>query len=459
MTTLELVGAGLEVPLVTGGTTRYVNLDYAASTPALVGVVRAVEALLPFYSSVHRGTGFTSVVSTEAYEGAREAVRAFFGVPEGHTVVFTRNTTDSLNLLAAALPAGTHVLSFASEHHANLLAWRREGIGVELLPISDDAAGCVALAEEHLRRHRTDLLAVTGASNVTGEIWPVAELARVAHEHGARIAVDAAQLAPHVPVDVGALGVDYLAASGHKMYAPFGAGVLIGSPHWLGDGPPLLRGGGAVRFVTADDVVWADLPDRQEAGSPNVVGAHAFGAALCELGEYGMDRVERHDVDLGASLRRRLAEVDGVEVYRLWPDDAPRTGTALFNVRGHHHSLVAAALSAEHGIGVRHGCFCAHPLIGRLLDVSEETVAEVLARMRSGVREPLAGAVRASVGVGSTEEDVERLVDALGALVEEGPRAAYAVDAGSGEYVLEHDDRPRPAVGPKLAAPGGATRR
>lgn len=450
MSELVLVGADEVVPLADGTTARYVNLDYAASTPASTGVLKAVERFAPYYSSVHRGAGFKSLVSTEVYEAAREAVRDFFVAPRSHSVVFTRNTTESLNLLAAALPAGSSVVTFASEHHANLLSWQRLGISVRILPIPCDESAALDLARGALESGRADLLAVSGASNVTGELWPLDALARLAHEHGAEIVVDAAQLAPHVPIDMTGSGIDYLAASAHKMYAPFGTGVLIGTGHWLDRAEPLLRGGGAVRFVTTDEVQWADLPDRDEAGSPNVVGAYAFAVALGELSDYGMARVQEHDASLGAYARERLAGVSGVTVHRLWPETAPRTAVAAFSVAGYHHSLVAAYLSAEHGIGIRHGCFCAHPLVARLLGMSDSDVSNVADTLRATGQTPSVGTLRASMGIGSSETDVDLLVDALWRLVKQGPSASYDLDAASGEYLLRDDRRPRPDLGLQL---------
>jgi selenocysteine lyase/cysteine desulfurase len=449
---LRLVGAEVEVPLVTGETKRYVNLDYAASAPALQAVHDAVEELLGWYSSVHRGAGFKSRASTAAYEGARESIRRFVSARDDHAVIITRNTTDSINLLAGTLPEGTHVVAFAGEHHANLLPWKR--IGVRYLPVPESPAKALeslaATLEELPHCEDPHLVAVTGASNVTGEIWPLAEIARVAHENGARLLVDAAQLAPHAPIDMQRDGIDFLALSGHKLYAPYGAGALIGERDWLSSGDPFLRGGGAVKLVTIEDTVWAELPDRQEAGSPNVVGAVALGVACDTLAAAGMDRVAEEERELAAHARKELSTVDGFQHYRVWPDDHPRTGLLTFNLAGVPYDLLAAVLSAEHGIGIRHGCFCAHPLMVRLLKVADDEVGRLMDEMRAGHHERLPGAARMSLGLGSTAADVDALADALRAIAADGPRWTYSVNPGSSEYEPDPDPRPLPPLPMRL---------
>ena len=296
---LRTVGQGLTVPLVTGGVRHYANLDHSASAPCLVAVKEAVDALLPWYSSVHRGAGFPSRVATAAYEGARDAVLDLVGAPAGDTVVFTRHITEAINVLANALPEDAGV---AGEHHADLLPWLRGRATVLPVPASPDEA--VGLLDDALvaARGEVGLVAVTGASNVTGEIWPYAEIAEIAHRHGARLLLDAAQLAPHRPIDMAAAGVDYLALSGHKLYAPFGAGVLVGRPDWLADREPLLAGGGAVRYVTVDSVLWAEPPDRHKAGSPNVVGAVALGVGAGRCRRWGWRQWRR---STSSSVTRR----------------------------------------------------------------------------------------------------------------------------------------------------------
>lgn len=423
---VRLVGADLRVCCADGLTRRYVNLDYAASTPALPEVWDAVRAFVPWYSSVHRGTGVKSQVATEALEGARDAVGEFVGASERDAVILVRNTTEAINVLSASLPPGTRVLSTPVEHHANMLPWRRHDL--QVLPFPQSADDLCAACERALSaaRPRIDLVAVTGASNVTGEVWPLARLADIAHRHGARLFVDAAQLAAHRPIDMAAMGIDFLAFSGHKLYAPFGAGALVGERGALGDAAPLLQGGGAVDLVTLDDVLWAQAPDRHEAGSPNVVGAVALGAACRALRGLGMDAVAAHERTLSERLRAGLAGVEGIELLALWPQDGvDRVGVASFNLDGYRHPLLAAVLSAEHGIGIRHGCFCAHPLITRLLEVSGRDVDRLRTELMAGRRPQLPGAVRASLGLGTTSEDVDRLIAALEDIVSRGPRLRY----------------------------------
>lgn len=440
-----LLGADVEVPLVTGGWRRYVNLDYAASAPPFLEVSQAVANFLPYYSSVHRGAGYKSRVSTAAYEAARDALHRFFSARAQDVVIFTRNTTDSINLLASALPPRASVVTFASEHHANLLPWRRDAVGVTYLPPPRSAREAVEALGAHLALGaRTDLVSVTGASNVTGELWPVREITRLAHRHGARVLLDAAQLAPHSPISMEDLEVDYMAASGHKLYAPFGAGVLIGRSDWLRQMEPFLRGGGAVDFVTTSDVLWSELPERQEAGSPNVVGAVALAEATRVLERYGMGRLGAEELSLATHAWSALRTVPDIELYGLWDADAPRIGVSLFNLRGYDHSQLATILSAEYAIGVRHGCFCAHPLMLELLHVDRSAAASIRARMKAGDKLQVPGAVRLSIGLGTTKADIDYLVDALKAISAEGPRWKYGVDPQTGEYAPMPDPRPWP---------------
>ena len=447
-----LIGSDLEVPLATGGARRYVNLDAAASTPAMVPVVDAVMRALPWYSSVHRGAGFASQVSTRLYEGARETLAGFVGAGPDDSVVFVRNTTDALNTVAACLPlrSGQVVLSTAVEHHANMLPWRRRAPVVALSPPPSSEA-LIAAVGAALRSHDVGVVSITGASNVTGEVFPIAEVARLAHEQGATVVVDAAQLAPHRRIDMAATGIDCLALSGHKMYAPFGAGALLFPRALLADCEPFLAGGGAVEFVTLDDVLWTGLPDRLEAGSPNVLGAVALATAAGVLAELGMEAIAEHERRLLAALEARLGRMPRVTVHRLWHGAAvDRVGVVTFTVEGMHHALVAAALSAEYAIGVRHGCFCAHPYITHLLGVTPAQALEIRDELRRGEHAAIPGAVRASFSIGTEEADIDLLADALEEIISRGPRLSYRQDPSTGDFLPVDDPRRPPELTPYI---------
>ncbi len=432
---LPVLGRDVAVPLVTGGEVTYAALDYAASAPALQRVWDDVAAYAPYYGSVHRGAGYLSQLSTDLFENSRVTVHEFLDCREGDQVVFTRSTTDSLNLLAAVLPAGCQVFVFETEHHASLLPWQ----DAEVTYL--DAPRTPAQAVETLERALADrdpygpaLVCVTGASNVTGEIWPVAELAAAAHAHGARIVLDAAQLAPHHPVSVRELDVDWVAFSGHKLYAPFGSGVLAGRADWLQEAEPYLAGGGASKKVARRvdggvDVEWHTTAARHEAGSPNVIGVYSIAAACKALTEAGFDSLVRREQTLVRTVREGLAEVPAVKVLSLFGDDAPRVGVISFVVEGWNSSHFAAALSAEYGIGVRDGLFCAHPLVRTLLGSDPEEVGECGAPEAEPGERSL-NAIRVSFGAGTPDEHVERFVGAVGELVANGAQWNYRTEGG-----------------------------
>ncbi|MDW5592731.1 aminotransferase class V-fold PLP-dependent enzyme [Conexibacter stalactiti] len=418
---LPVVGQELRVPLVGGGEARYANLDYGATAPALATVAERVTRVLPYYGSVHRGSGLPARVSTALYEQSRQALARFLGARADDEVIFTRNTTDALNLLAGAVPEGAgDVLFLDSEHHANLLPWRRRAHrAVAFAPTLELTLGRL---RDALAAGPVALVAITGASNVTGELLPLERIVALAHGAGARVVVDAAQLAPHVRVDLEALGADYIALSGHKLYAPYGAGALVGRRDWLDAAAPHLAGGGAVREVTWEGTEWHDGPARHEGGTPNLLGAVAIAEACNTLDALPAGALEAHDHSLRELLLARLERLDAVRVARIWADSSAAIGTVAFAVEGYAPAHVGAYLSAEHGVGVRDGRFCAHQLLGRL-----------------GLP---GGALRASFGVGTSADDVERLAEAVERLVREGARRDYA--PGPDGWAPVGDDRPLP---------------
>ncbi|EST34756.1 hypothetical protein N566_18165 [Streptomycetaceae bacterium MP113-05] len=414
---LPVLGDDVLVPVAGGTEVPYAALDQAASAPALRRVWNDVAGYLPYYGSVHRGSGHLSQLSTDLYERSRATVAEFLGCRDDDRVVFTRGTTDSLNLLAALLPDDSRVFVFESEHHAALLPWRRHETTLLDTPRSPQQAVSVLEAALHGGADGPKLVCLAGASNVTGEIWPVRELTRVAHRHGARVVLDAAQYAPHHPVDVAGLDVDWVALSGHKLHAPFGAGVLAGRADWFDASEPYLAGGGASRRVSRDadgalDVEWHTGTARHEAGSPNVVGAYALASACRALAEAGFEGLVRRERALLKVLLDGLAEVPEVRVLSLFGGAAERVGVVSFTVDGWEGTVFADALSAEYGIGVRSGLFCAHPLLRNLLGRERDEGGEC-----GSPPEGALDAVRVSFGAGTPDEHVERFVHAVRTLV------------------------------------------
>lgn len=434
----RVLGVKTEVPLFDGKHVRYVNLDSAASTPPLVRVQQAVDRFAPWYSSVHRGAGYKSRLSTHLYEHAREVVINFTGAsPATHEVIFVRNTTEALNLLShrIILEPGELVLTTRMEHHSNLLPWYRTPH--EFVELTPDGYIDLADLERRLQGHpgKVRLVTVSGASNVTGIIPDMRGIARLAHQYGALIAVDAAQLAPHRALSMEAADeaerIDILAFSGHKLYAPYGAGALVVPTRLFANGQPMLVGGGSACLVTRSNILWTSGADLEEAGSPNVIGVVAMAASLEELMRYGMDRIAEHERELTRYTVKHLQTVPGIHLYgpswdTMLAGKEDRLGVFSFELDGHSYAEIAAVLANEWGIGVRSGCFCAHQYVAFLMGVSETLATEIFDRYIAGLPVDLPGMVRASLGLANTREDIDRLVAGLTAITSGNIHATYA---------------------------------
>lgn len=440
----KIVGIEKLVPLLNGEHVRYVNLDNAASTPMLVPVQEKMNEALAWYSSVHRGSGFKSMLSTELYEEARDILLDFVGAdPSLDVVAFTKNTTEALNRLARVFPfePGDMVLTTGMEHHSNDLPWRA---AAETLHANIKADGSLDLADlkANLEQYsgRIKLVAVTGASNVSGYINPIHDIAEWAHEHGALMLADCAQLMPHRPVDMlphsDPRHLDFVVLSAHKIYAPLGSGALVGPREFFNRCLPDDVGGGTVEIVTLEETTWTGAPERNEAGSPNVIGAVALAASLKFLKSVGMDEIARHEAELTRYALTKLQEIPEVTVYGSKDPEkvTERVGVIPFSLQGYEHGEVASILGFEGGIGVRNGCFCAHPYILRLLGVSDETYRYFYSRVLEHNRADLPGLLRMSFGCYSNEEDVDRLVAMLKKIVRGDVLGEYAVDHRTGNY-------------------------
>lgn len=438
----EVVGIDVQVPLLSGGTRAYVNFDNASSTPTFKPVAEKVDEFLRYYSNVARGTGFKNQVASWAYEESRKVIGRFIGAdPARDAVIVTRNTTESLNRLAALFPFKPDdvVVTTRMEHSSNYLPWRRRArlVQAELNPDGSLNLDDFTTKLNELRG-KVALVTVTGASNVTGWVNPIHRLARLAHEAGARIAVDAAQVAPHRPLDMLPHGdpehLDFVAFSGHKTYAPYGAGVLAGDKSLLRAPEPALVGGGVADIVTPHSAVWRDLPSREEAGTPSVVGAVAMAAAINLLGAVGWDAIIQHETQLTRHALTRLGRIPGVKVYGKTGTDNldDRLGTIAFGVDGKPAQLVAAALACEAGIGARCGQFCAHPYIFRLLGIGDADAEKLYESASCGGLADMPGIVRVSLGLYNNKADVDTLADCLDAIAR-GNHAEYEVDLRTGE--------------------------
>lgn len=440
------VGLDTRVPLLDGSEVPYVNLDNAASTPPLRHVLDKVDGFMNYYSSVHRGTGFKSQLSTHLYEESREQILHYVQAdPAEHVCIFGKNTTEAVNTLAARLMFSEKkriVLVSTMEHHSNDLPWRASAqvIHIGLLPDGRLDENDYDTLLNHYSG-QIALVAVSGASNVTGYINPIHRLAEKAHSAGAYFLADCAQLAPHRRLDMRPLSdpghLDFVTLSAHKMYAPYGSGALVGRRDVFLQGEPGMRGGGQVEIVTLDSVVWSDPPERDEAGSPNVAGAVAMAAAAAKLLEIGMDRVTDHEAELTSYAMKRMAEIEGLHLFgdNAAANARQRLGVIPFNIEGVSHFLVAAVLGHEFGIGVRNGCFCAHPYLLHLLDLREEAAQKVRSDIVNGDRSDMPGLVRVSFGLYNNFSDIDRLITALNNIKSGSYHGKYRQNISTGEYI------------------------
>ncbi|MHB1262365.1 MAG: aminotransferase class V-fold PLP-dependent enzyme [Thermoplasmatota archaeon] len=420
-------------------------LDHGASTHAPQPVIDAVADFLSnHYANVHRGNHALSQEASAAFEDATATLGRFIGAdPETQPICLTGNTTQALDL-AAHLMAGTEGKTIISqaEHHSNDLPHRRRG---DVLRIPVDGSGrllCDAL-RRMLDENDVKLLAVTGASNVTGLMPDVHRLARMAHDAGARILVDAAQLYAHAAIDVKPDGhpehLDFVAAAGHKAYAPLGSAFLAAPADLIDAAPPHVTGGGTVEWVTETGVKHKAGPERHHGGTPNIVGAVAFAASTDYLSKLGMENVRDHEREIVRHALRRFAELTEAGVHLLGPTAATaadhKVGVFAFVMPGMQHGEASKALDRRWGIATRNGCFCAQPLLNQLLGLG---VQPAWTKMADASGADIPGAVRASVGVYNTEAEIDLLIDAVAELAAESkgkPTQAPAVKTRPGPNV------------------------
>ena len=378
-----------------------VYLDNAATTQKPLCVLDAMrDEYLNVNANVHRGVHYLSQQATDLHEAAREKVRQFINAQKTEEIVFTRGTTEAINLVASSfcesqMQAGDEVLVTEMEHHSNIVSWQlqaqKHGIVVKHLPITDEGRLVCCDDIATYLTERTRLVSVAHVSNVLGTVNPVEQIIRMAHEHGIPVLVDGAQSAPHMQIDVQAMDCDFFAFSGHKMYGPTGIGVLYGKEQWLEKLPPYQGGGEMIDKVTWEKTTFERLPFKFEAGTPDYVATHGLATAIDYLNSVGLDAVKAHEEELTRYCMEQLQTIDGMTIYgphMVSGSPADKDAVVSFNVGTIHH-LDMGTLLDRLGIAVRTGHHCAQPLMDRL---------------------GISGTVRASFALYNTKEEIDTLV-------------------------------------------------
>lgn len=371
-----------------------VYLDNGATTQKPRVVVEAMtDEYYSVNANVHRGVHFLSQRATELHEGSRETVRAFINARSTSEIVFTRGTTESINLLASSftesqMRPGDEVIVSVMEHHSNIVPWQlmaaKHGIVIKVIPMNDNGE-LLLDAYRELFTERTRIVSVAHVSNVLGTVNPVAEMIRFAHEQGVPVLVDGAQSVPHMPVDVQALDADFYVFSGHKVYGPTGVGVLYGKEAWLDRLPPYQGGGEMIQTVSFEKTTFNELPFKFEAGTPDFVGTTGLARALEYVSAIGMDKIAAYEHELTTYATERLMEIPGMRIF----GQAKEKGSVISFLVGDIHHFDLGTLLDRLGIAVRTGHHCAQPLMQRL-----------------GIE----GTVRASFGLYNTKEEIDALV-------------------------------------------------
>ena len=377
-----------------------VYLDNAATTQKPLSVLDAMrDEYLNVNANVHRGVHYLSQQATDLHEAAREKVRQFINAQKTEEIVFTRGTTEAINLVASSfcegqMQPGDEVLVTEMEHHSNIVSWQlqaqKHGIVVKHLPITDDGKLCLDNVEAYLTE-KTKLLSIAHVSNVLGTVNPVEQIIKIAHEHGIPVLVDGAQSAPHMKIDVQAMDCDFFAFSGHKMYGPTGIGVLYGKEEWLEKLPPYQGGGEMIDKVTWEKTTFERLPFKFEAGTPDYVATHGLAKAIEYMEGIGLDAIQQHEQELTRYCMEQLQSIDGMTIYGpsvINDSIADKDAVVSFNVGNIHH-LDMGTLLDRLGIAVRTGHHCAQPLMNRL---------------------GISGTVRASFALYNTKEEIDTLV-------------------------------------------------
>lgn len=408
-----VVGVDVKVPTINGEKVTYINFDNAATTPPFKKVLNDIISFCPLYSSIHRGSGYKSLYSSKLYDESRKIVKSFVNAKKDDTVIYVNNTTEAINRLSYIICKEEDViLSTLMEHHSNDLPWRSK-CRVDYIELDENGRLSLDSLKEKINiyKDKIKLVCVTGASNVTGYINPIYEIAEIVHKNNSMLLVDGAQLVPHHPINMNPKkkekSIDFLVFSSHKMYSPFGIGVLIGPKKVFQNGKLDYTGGGTVKFVTLNRVIYEDTPYKNEPGSPNIIGVVGLISSIKLLSYIGMNRIKKYENYLTKYAYENLIRIKDIIVYVDSSEN--RISTIPFNIKGIHHEIVAKALSFESGIAVRSGCFCAQPYVAKLLRISDEEISYYIKNPNI----PRPGMVRISFGLYNNTYEIDKLISKL----------------------------------------------
>lgn len=406
-------GSDSQVRLENNSLVHYINFNNAGTTPPFTRVMDRINDFSSTYSSVDRGSGYKSKICSDIYAESRKNVIEFVGGNQDyHTAVFLKNTTECINKLSYRLKPllkNRIVLSTYMEHHSNMLPWQNK-YDTKFVEVDEFGRLSMEDLEYKLRKYRgkIGLVAVTGASNVTGYINPIHDIAELCHRYNAKILVDGAQLIAHSSFNMGDINssrhIDFVVFSAHKMYAPFGTGVLIAPKEVFEQGYSEFIGGGTVEFVSIDDVIWADVPQKEEAGTPNLMGVVALVESIQTLKSLSMDEVEEYEMQLTTYTLNMMKNIPNLTIYDDYNMNK-KVSIISFNIEGLHHERVARILAAEGGISVRSGCFCAQPYVQKLLNISSEEIENYRID-----KSRLPGMVRISFGLYNDYNEVDLFI-------------------------------------------------
>ena len=411
------LGVDVEFKLENGKKVIPIGFDNGATTPSLKCVFDEVYNNLLIYGSIGRGQGPKGELSTKKYEESRDRILKIFNLQDTntHTVIYTKTTTESLNILANILIKNKNdkVLTTRMEHHANDLPWQSTAI-VEYIDVDKLGRINIKDIENKLKKENGNIkvVSITGASNVTGYMNPINEIARLAHKYGAKIVVDGAQLVAHKEIDMKGKfpseQIDFLVFSSHKAYAPFGSGAIVGLLTDLYSEKPFLKGGGCVDYVFDNKIIWSEPPSLHEAGRPNFIGAMAMVRALEELKNIGFENIYNHERKIKEYLIKEMKKIDNVIIYGDIENTEDRLCVISFNIKNKDCYEVADRFAKERAIALRAGKFCAHPYVARLLNVSND-----YKDYEKNLNDADFGMIRLSIGLYNTMEEAKIFIEKL----------------------------------------------